>query len=171
MITEWHFLYFRTLKHFADTIWMPRSLWRNIKSAENWMLQIGHRFANPWSNLHCPKTSIKCKILDIKFIHGHYVLFIIRRYKKEDFQRMAELIVSVFPTETVETYFIPAQYGKHAKGKLWDSYNNLRQVLASVGFIERRSRKCKPPEEGWKRCLSVETKNFNIFVRNIDHVL
>lgn len=74
------------------------------------------------------------------------LISMIRRYKKEDFHRVAQLIVSVFPTETIETYFVPAQYGKHAKGKLWDAYNNLRSTLASVGFIERRSRKCRPTE-------------------------
>ncbi|XP_037035568.1 longitudinals lacking protein, isoforms H/M/V isoform X13 [Bradysia coprophila] len=68
-------------------------------------------------------------------------------FKREDFQRIAELIVSLFPTETLETYFIPAQCGKQAKGKLWDAYKNIRSTLASVGFIERRQKKSRAHEE------------------------
>lgn len=66
--------------------------------------------------------------------------------RKDDFQRIAQQIITVFPNEPVETYYIPAQNGKRARGKLWDSYNHLREILASVGFIERRSR--KPKQDG-----------------------
>lgn len=65
------------------------------------------------------------------------------RLRRDDFQKIAQEIVTVFPTEPTDTYYIPAQNGKRARGKLWDTYNHLRETLASVGFIERRSRKPK----------------------------
>lgn len=131
--------------------WTLRSSWANTKNVENWTLQIGQCSANVYWNSHCVKTSQKCNCLSNFTISVYRPIYsqssLILRYKREDFEKLAQLIVSVFPTENPDTYFIPAQYGKPAKGKLWDSYNHIRSVLAAVGFIERRPRKCRPPEE------------------------
>lgn len=149
---KFNFSHFRTWKYFAKMTWTPRSSLANTKNVENWMLRIVQCFASVSWNTHCLKTSVKCKCLPYKnsFTVSEFTILIFfnfLRFKREDFQRIAELIVSVFPTENLDTYFIPAQYGKPARGKLWDSYNTLRSVLASVGFIERRQRKCRPTEE------------------------
>ncbi|KAJ6642203.1 hypothetical protein Bhyg_07150 [Pseudolycoriella hygida] len=44
-------------------------------------------------------------------------------YKKEDFQRIAQLIISVFPTESIDTYFTPAQYGHPAVSQSYFPFN------------------------------------------------
>lgn len=48
-------------------------------------------------------------------------------------------MVCAFPKEVESTYFIPAQPNYHARGKLWNAYNNKRRILASSGVLERRN--------------------------------
>lgn len=110
----------------------------------DWTLLIVHHFPNVWWNFYCFKTTIKCNFFRL-YIHwwSRWKNNLNRRFRREDFQKIAQLIANIFPNETVDTYFVPAQNGKIAKGKLWDSYNHLRATLANVGFIERRSRKPK----------------------------
>lgn len=52
--------------------------------------------------------------------------------------QIAELIVKTFPNEQVDTYYTPAQNGKKARGKVWDTYKHLRAALISVGILEAR---------------------------------
>lgn len=63
--------------------------------------------------------------------------------QRSDFEKIAAAIVSVFKTECLETFFIPASKGKVAKGKLWDAYNHYRHNLATAGLITRRKKTSK----------------------------
>ncbi|XP_065368605.1 uncharacterized protein LOC135961064 [Calliphora vicina] len=62
-----------------------------------------------------------------------------RILKRQDFFTLTQNLVCAFPKEVESTYFIPAQPNYHARGKLWNAYNNKRRILASSGVLERRN--------------------------------
>ncbi|XP_058976643.1 uncharacterized protein LOC105261834 [Musca domestica] len=67
-----------------------------------------------------------------------------RRIYKEVFFKLSQSIIEVFPSEVIETYYVPFTKGHLAKGKLFDSYNNKRTKLSTQGLINRRTnlKKC-----------------------------
>ncbi|XP_073822426.1 uncharacterized protein isoform X2 [Musca autumnalis] len=62
-----------------------------------------------------------------------------RRIYKEEFEKLSQSIIDVFPSEVIETYYVPYTKGHLAKGKLFDAYNNKRTKLSSQGLINRRT--------------------------------
>ncbi|XP_073822260.1 uncharacterized protein [Musca autumnalis] len=86
---------------------------------------------------------LKCKYLENKDrtkiakaiiinILGHDLK---KRLLKEDFIKLSEEIVDIFPFEIKETYYIPFTKGRLARGKLYDAYNNYRRKLNTDGLI------------------------------------
>ncbi|CRK98913.1 CLUMA_CG012019, isoform A [Clunio marinus] len=59
---------------------------------------------------------------------------------KADFKYLAALVVELFPTETIGTYYVPSHKGSSPTGKLFSCYRNLRNTLAQVGLISRDTR-------------------------------
>jgi hypothetical protein len=59
---------------------------------------------------------------------------------RNEFENLSKLIVEIFETEIAETYYSPSAKGKVPTGKLYSSYSNLRNSLASVGLIARESK-------------------------------
>ncbi|XP_075159113.1 uncharacterized protein LOC142232258 isoform X2 [Haematobia irritans] len=58
---------------------------------------------------------------------------------KNDFIQLATNIVEIFPTELVETYYVPRTANNAAMGKLFDAYNNCRTQLRQAGLIPKKS--------------------------------
>jgi hypothetical protein len=63
---------------------------------------------------------------------------------KHEFIHLANLITTLFPSETSGTYYTPSYRGQVPIGKLFSCYSNLRNSLASVGMIARETRKSNP---------------------------
>lgn len=56
---------------------------------------------------------------------------------KDEFIHLAGLIIDVFPTEAIGTYYVPPSKGKNPSGKLMSCYSNTRHLLADVGILVR----------------------------------
>lgn len=63
------------------------------------------------------------------------------RLTKQDLLYLGGLIVAIFETEAIGTFYSPSKKGDAPTGKLFSSYSNLRNALASVRLITRESRK------------------------------
>lgn len=62
------------------------------------------------------------------------------RVSKEEYSRLAELIVKLFPFESKGTYYTPAGNGQPARGKLYSAYQNYRTELIKAGLTAKRER-------------------------------
>jgi hypothetical protein len=58
---------------------------------------------------------------------------------------MATAIVSIFPTETTATYYLPGEPGKPAGGKLFDVYRHWKEKL-SLADLSKPKEIIKPTD-------------------------
>lgn len=59
---------------------------------------------------------------------------------REDFELIASLITSIFPQEITSRFYLRANQGRPATGKLFHSYWNQRQELAKLNLITRNKK-------------------------------
>lgn len=64
---------------------------------------------------------------------------------KSDFQHLASILVTIFnkSDELPSTYYVPAQNGNSAKGKLFNAYCNYKATLGKTGVISRKKKTTK----------------------------
>jgi hypothetical protein len=54
----------------------------------------------------------------------------------QNFQFLADTLVSIFPTEVAETYFCRSVKGKNATGKLYNAFVNTRSEIVDAGLLQ-----------------------------------
>lgn len=59
---------------------------------------------------------------------------------KDELQKLADLIVELFPNEIKQTYYSPHKGKIRARGKLIDAYYNYKHLLSTAGITSSRSR-------------------------------
>lgn len=64
---------------------------------------------------------------------------------KTDFQHLSRILVKIFnkSVELPSTYYVPAQNGNSAKGKLFNAYCNYKSTLGKTGVISRKKKTTK----------------------------
>lgn len=64
---------------------------------------------------------------------------------KTDFQHLSRILVNIFNKsgELPSTYYVPAQNGNSAKGKLFNAYCNYKSTLGKTGVISRKKKTTK----------------------------
>lgn len=86
----------------------------------------------------------KCKIANLitNFIFSLILLYFffvfVYSLTRDDFTKIAALIIQIFPTELTELYYKKAENGLAASGKLFNSYHNQRTALARIKEITLR---------------------------------
>lgn len=60
---------------------------------------------------------------------------------------MAVAIHQIFPTEYRDTYYIPGNKRRVARGKLYQTYKTYREQLGAAGLINRRARRQRSATE------------------------
>lgn len=64
----------------------------------------------------------------------------------QDFQYLADTLVSIFPTEVAETYFCRSAKGKSASGKLYSVFLNTRKEISDAGLLQVNRRNINKSE-------------------------
>lgn len=66
---------------------------------------------------------------------------------RNDFQHLSKILVEIFnkSDELPSTYYVPAQNGNSAKGKLFNAYCNYRSTLGKTGVISRKKKTTRKP--------------------------
>lgn len=62
------------------------------------------------------------------------------RITREEYIKLAKLIVQLFPKELEGTYYLPFAKGSPTQGKLYSAFTNYRAQLKAVGLIEKKDK-------------------------------
>lgn len=66
------------------------------------------------------------------------------RLSRIDYERISNVIVQYFPSEDIDTYYVPAASRAKARGKLFDAFNHQRSKLFALGIIKHKSTDAPP---------------------------
>lgn len=64
-----------------------------------------------------------------------------------DFNHLTDILIDIFPTEVVETYFVRSMKSKAAAGKLYNAFVNIRAEIAESGLVQTVKRNMNKPEK------------------------